>query len=69
MIKKSLRKKAELKAINTKINILKGIENGDKAYAEGKITQFNVIKNITVNAPKAYFNDIAKPVSSHLNAA
>ncbi len=66
---KITQKKAELKAINTKINILKAIENGDKAYAEGKITQFNAMKNITVNGPKAYFNDIAKPVSSHLNAA
>ena len=62
-------KKAELEDINTKIDILKGIENGDKAYAEEKISQFNIIKNITVNGPKAYFNDIAKPVSSHLNAA
>lgn len=66
---KIAQKKAELKAINTKISILKGIENGYKAYAEGKITQFNAIKNITVNGPKAYFNDIAKPISSHLNVA
>ena len=62
-------KKAELKDIHTKIDILKGIENGDKAYAEEQISQFSTIKNITVNGPKAYFNDIAKPVSSHLNAA
>ncbi|QEN22191.1 hypothetical protein FNO44_1320 [Francisella orientalis] len=55
-----------LKAINTKIDILKGIENGDKAYAEEKIAQFNIVKNITVNGPTAYYNDIAKPVSSEL---
>ncbi|GMN90203.1 coiled-coil domain-containing protein [Francisella sciaenopsi] len=67
--RKIAQKKAELKAINTKIDILKGIENGDKAYAEEKIAQFNIIKNITVNGPTAYYNDIAKPVSSELTAA
>ncbi|APA83431.1 hypothetical protein [Francisella tularensis] len=66
---KVVAEQAKLKSINTKIDILKGIENGDKAYAEEKIAQFNIVKNITVNGPKAYFNDIAKPVSSHLNAA
>ncbi|MDE4986344.1 hypothetical protein NAI35_10295, partial [Francisella tularensis subsp. holarctica] len=57
------------KSITTKIEILKGIENGDKAYAEEKISQFNIVKNISVYGPKAYFYDIAKPVLSHLNAA
>ncbi|AEE26632.1 hypothetical protein [Francisella hispaniensis] len=66
---KVVAEQAKLKSINTKIDILKGIEKGDKAYAEEKIAQFNIVKNITVNGPKAYFNDIAKPVSSHLNAA
>ncbi|MBK2149457.1 hypothetical protein IBD90_00845 [Francisella tularensis] len=66
---KVVAEQAKLKSINTKIDILKGIENGDKAYAEEKIAQFNIVKNITVNGPKAYFNDIAKPVLSHLNAA
>ena len=62
-------KKAKLRDIYIKIGILKSVESGDKAYAQEKISQFNIIKNITVNGPKAYFNDIAKPVSSHLNAA
>lgn len=66
---KVVAEQAKLKSINTKIDILKGIENGDKAYAEEKIAQFNIVKNITVNGPKAYFNDIAKPVLSYLNAA
>ncbi|AEI36323.1 hypothetical protein F7308_1398 [Francisella salina] len=61
--------KAKLKSINTKINILKGIKKGDKAYAEEKIAQFNTIQNITVNGPTAYYNDIARPVSSELTAA
>ncbi|WP_395167579.1 hypothetical protein [Francisella salimarina] len=61
--------KAKLKSINTKIDILKGIEKGDKAYAEEKIAQFNTIQNITVNGPTAYYNDIARPVSSELTAA
>ncbi|MBK2106139.1 hypothetical protein [Francisella philomiragia] len=60
---------AKLKSINTKIDILKGIENGDKAYAEEKIAQFNIIKEITVNGPTAYYNNIAKPVSAELEAA
>ena len=62
-------KRAERKALNVKINILEGIANGDKAYAEEKIAQFNTIKELTVNGPKAYLNDIAKPVSGHLTAA
>ncbi|MEY8702180.1 hypothetical protein AB4F11_03980, partial [Francisella philomiragia] len=60
---------AKLKSINTKIDILKGIENGDKAFAEEKIAQFNIIKEISVNGPTAYYNDIAKPVSAELAAA
>ena len=67
--RKIAQKKLEKKAINTKIDILKGIASGDKAYAEEKIAQFNTIKNVTVKGPKAYFNDIAKPVSGHLTAA
>ncbi|ALB01878.1 membrane protein [Francisella persica ATCC VR-331] len=67
--RKIAQKKEELKAIDIKIDILKGIEDGSKAYAEEKIAQFNNVKNITINGPKAYFNDIAKPISSHLNAA
>ncbi|MBK2110671.1 hypothetical protein IB685_00520 [Francisella tularensis subsp. novicida FSC159] len=66
---KIAQKKSELKAINTKLDILKDIENGDKAYTEEKITQINTIKNITVNGFKAYSNDITKPVLSHLKAA
>lgn len=45
MIKKSLRKKAELKAINTKINILKGIKNGDKKHMlKGKLLNLMLLK-------------------------
>ncbi|MDE5024852.1 hypothetical protein NAI69_10265, partial [Francisella tularensis subsp. holarctica] len=37
--------------------------------AEDNIAQMTNVKNIPANCPKAYFNDIAKPVLSHLNAA
>ncbi|AEE26633.1 hypothetical protein [Francisella hispaniensis] len=67
--RKIAQKKAQLETINTKIDILKDIENGDKDYAEEKITQFNNIKDITINSHKAYFNYIDKPVSSYLNLA
>lgn len=60
---------AKKKLIDAKIDILEGIENGERAYAEGKLNQFDIIRNMTINGPKAYYDNIAQPMSKYLAAA